>query len=170
MEVSVKLSRGAQRCLKLLRWYAAKFSQVFPYRSTIAKHLGVTSRQVDRYISELKKAGLINVFQCGQQPASYQVFADKNVEAVSRLRRGYVEAGRRGPYNRVLGTQEEMRARFPMQTETPSPEVLELFAWADAEGYPTGNGAELEAAERASKLRKPPAKETGYDRAAKSAR
>jgi hypothetical protein len=57
-----------------------------------------------------------------------------------------------------------------METETPSPEVLELFAWADAEGYPTGNGAELEAAERAYKLRKPPAKETGYDRSAKSAR
>jgi len=165
----VKLSRGAQRCLKLLRWYAAHFQEVYPKRSKLAAHLDCSPRQLDRYISELKKAGLVNVFQAGPQPSTYQVFAAKNGEATAKQWRGYGEASGRGPY-RVAGTAEEIWRKRPMETETPSPEVLELFAWADAEGYPTGNGAELEAAERAYKLRKPPAKETGYDRAAKSAR
>lgn len=151
----MKLSRGAQRCLKLLRWYAAHFQEVFPYRSTIAKHLSVTSRQVDRYISELKKAGLVNVSQAGPQPATYQVVAGQNVEGMSKLRRSNVEASRRSPYI-VSGTAEEIWHKFPMQTETPSPDVAGLLEWAETEGYPVGNGAELDVAEQAWKLRKGP--------------
>ena len=43
-----------------------------------------------------------------------------------------------------------------MQIENPPPEVVDLMAWAETEGYPVGNGAELDAADRAYKLRKGP--------------
>lgn len=150
------LSRGARRCLKILRRYARRYNCVFPYRSTIAKELDVSPRQFDRYISELKLAGLVTVSQSGPQPANYQIDAGQNGEATSKLRRSNVEASRFAPYINRRITQEEMRARFPMEVETPSPEVVGLLEWADANGYPTSDGAQLEAAERAFKLRKPP--------------
>ena len=77
------LSRGAQRCIKLLRWYAARFRDVYPLQSTIAKHLGVTTRQVGRYVKELRDAGLMSVTSGGPHSACYQVVAEKNVRSMS---------------------------------------------------------------------------------------
>ncbi len=162
----MKLSRGAQRCIKLLRWYAAHFQEVFPYRSTLAKHLNVSGAQLDRYIRELKSAGLLSVSQAGPQPASYHVVAGRNDKAMMKLRQSNDKAFGHSPFNRVTVTQEEMRARFPMEIETPSPEVTGLLEWADHNGYPIGDGAQLETAERAWKLRKPPAAATGHAREA----
>jgi hypothetical protein len=166
----VKLSRGAQRLLKILRRYAARYDVIFPYRSTLAKEMNVSPRQLSNYIAELKNAGLVAVFQSGPQPATYQVVAAENCKASAKLVQSKFPASAFHPYNNRRTTQEEMRRRFPMKIETPAPELVSLLEWADREGYPVGNGAELEAAERAWKLRKPPAKETGYDREAKSAR
>lgn len=45
-----------------------------------------------------------------------------------------------------------------MNVETPSPEIMSFLEWAEAEGYPMSNGAELAAAEDAYRRRKPPGK------------
>lgn len=65
------LSRGAQRCLDLLKWYAARFRDVYPLQSTIAKNLGKQERQVRNYLTELKSAGLLQVKRDGPNPAMY---------------------------------------------------------------------------------------------------
>lgn len=156
----MKLSRGAQRCLKLLRWYAAHFQEVYPYRSTLAKRLGVSIRQLTNYICELKKAGFVSVSQEGPQSASYHVVAGKNCPASSQLLPSKFPASRRSPYI-VSGTAEEIWHKFPMQTETPSPEVAGLLEWAEANGYPVGDMAQLEAAEQARNLKKGPGSAKG---------
>ncbi len=80
------LSRGAKRCIKLLRWYAARFKDVYPLQSTLAKHLGVTTRQVGRYVKELRDAGLTSVTKGGPHSACYQVVAKENVRSMSGQR------------------------------------------------------------------------------------
>lgn len=152
----MKLSRGALRLLKILRRYAARYDCVFPYRSTLAKEMNVSPRQLSNYIAELKRAGLIEVFQSGPQPATYQVVAAENCKASAKLLQSNGKASWFYPYMSLRTTQEEMRRRFPMQIENPPPEVVDLMAWAETEGYPVGNGAELDAADRAYKLRKGP--------------
>ena len=82
----MKLSRGAQRCLKLLRWYSARFSDVHPSQSKIAKHLEVTDRQVRRYLAELVRAGFLKVRKAGPYEASYLLLAKKNVRSMSGQR------------------------------------------------------------------------------------
>jgi len=77
------LSRGARRCLQLLKWYAARFDDVFPYQETLARRLGVGVRQVKRYIRELVAAELVAVSNPGRGPNSYQVLVDKNVPSKS---------------------------------------------------------------------------------------
>lgn len=65
------LSRGAQRCLDLLKWYSARFRDVYPLQSTIAAKLGKSTRQVRHYLAELKSAGLVDVRKAGPNPATY---------------------------------------------------------------------------------------------------
>ena|SRR5579864_553808 len=77
------LSRGAQKCLDLLRWYAARFGEVYPYQDTIAKRLGVTDRQVRRLLGELKAAHLIQINKQGRNPATYQLLPVENVRSMS---------------------------------------------------------------------------------------
>lgn len=159
-EVLVKLSRGAVALLKILKRYSRRYDMVFPYRSTLAKEMNVSPRQLSNYIAELKKAGFLHVSQSGPQPATYQLLADENCKAIAKLLQSKFKASSRYPYMNLRTTQEEMRLRFPMEIETPAPEVLGLMEWADKNGHPTGNGAELEAAEQAWKLRKGPGTET----------
>ena len=165
------LSRGATRCLKLLRWYAACYKEVFPYRSTLARQLKVSPQQLDRYIRELKTAGFLKVSQAGPQPSSYQLLTDKNEKAMIKQRESYDKASRRHPYI-VSVPQEEYRRRFPMQIETPSPDVVGLLEWAESEGCPMVTGADVIAAEDAYKRRKPAGKavaEEAYRKAKGSA-
>lgn len=77
-----RLSRGAQRCLDLLQWYRSRFPRVYPYQSTLARHLKRKLRQTAYYLQELKQAGLIDVIQCGPGPAEYMLLkaVDKSVE------------------------------------------------------------------------------------------
>lgn len=152
------LSRGAQRCIKLLRRYARRYKCVFPYRSTLAKELNCSLRQLDNYIAELKRAGLVSVFQSGPQPANYEVLAEQNCEANAKLVRSNGKASRFYPYMNRRTTYEELRRRFPPTVETPRPEVLSLLEWAESEGYPMATGADVIAAEAAYHRRKPQGK------------
>lgn len=59
MDQSIRLSRGAQRCLSFLQSLAAGSGQAFPFQETIARKLKVKPRMVRYYLSELKAAGLV---------------------------------------------------------------------------------------------------------------
>lgn len=54
-----ELSRGAQRCLQILQYYSRGKGYCWPAQSTLAEKLGVTVRQVKRYIRELKESGYV---------------------------------------------------------------------------------------------------------------
>lgn len=83
------MSRGAERCLALLRWYASRFERVYPKRSTLAKRLAVSSRSVDNYLRELKTCGFVGILQEGPHPASYHVLSAENCEASAKLLRSF---------------------------------------------------------------------------------
>lgn len=85
----MKLSRGAQRLLDLIRWYRSRFGRVFPFQKKIAEHLLVTCRQVRRYVRELVDAFLLRVHKCGQNSAEYELAPEiltENVRSASGLR------------------------------------------------------------------------------------
>lgn len=71
------LSRGANKCFDLMRWYAARFREIYPYQETIARRLGIKQRQLRKYLLELKNAGLLAIHKQGRAPAVYQLFADE---------------------------------------------------------------------------------------------
>lgn len=89
------LSRGAERCLEVLRWYAARFRRVFVFQRTLAVTLGRTLRQIQRYVRELKQFGFVLVKKEGRGPATYRVVPvensavpEKNVVSKSRRSAG----------------------------------------------------------------------------------
>ena len=55
--IATNHSRGADKCLRLLRWYASHHTKVFPGQKKLAQHLGVSDRQVRTYLAELREAG-----------------------------------------------------------------------------------------------------------------
>ena len=72
------LSRGARKCLDLMRWYAARYEDVYPFQKTIAKRLGVKERQLRNYFLELKIAGLLEIRKSGPRSAIYHVVTEEN--------------------------------------------------------------------------------------------
>lgn len=81
------LSRGAERLLDLLRWHHSRFRRITPKQKDLAGHLGVTMRQIRRYLTEL--AGLVTVRKCGRDSAEYvlsaEAFTVQNVRSKSGL-------------------------------------------------------------------------------------
>jgi hypothetical protein len=78
------MSRGARRCWRLLDWYRRRFGEVCPRQQKLARRLGekgipVTERQVQRYIRELRVAGVVEVKRGGRGNPSYYL-VDKFVE------------------------------------------------------------------------------------------
>lgn len=75
----MNLSHGARQCLNVLRTYGRS---VFPKQETLARRLKCGLRTVNRYIAELRRAGLIEVSQRGptssQYRVVYQTIADRN--------------------------------------------------------------------------------------------
>jgi len=80
-----ELSRGARDCLKLIRWYAARHTRVFPSQAKLAKSLGVSDRQVRTYLAELREAELVLVHQGGDgRTASYVLTSGADFRAEFR--------------------------------------------------------------------------------------
>ncbi len=67
----MRLSRGADRLLDLLRWYGARFRRIFPKQAKLAAHLKVCVQQIRRYLLELKRAGFVQVLSGGRSSAEY---------------------------------------------------------------------------------------------------
>ena len=65
LEERSEISPGAKICYARLARFAGKDGSCYPKRDTIAKSIGISERQVDRYIKELKNQGLIDVRQLG---------------------------------------------------------------------------------------------------------
>lgn len=57
----MKLSRGAQRCLSQLQYYARESGRAFPFQDTLARDLKRDERTVRRYVSELMRYGALKV-------------------------------------------------------------------------------------------------------------
>lgn len=53
------LSRGARRLLDTLRWWSKWFGSIYPGQRKLAETLGVVTRTVQRWLSELAAAGLV---------------------------------------------------------------------------------------------------------------
>ena len=84
----MRLSRGAQRLLDVLRWYGSKFNRIFPFQSKLADHVGVCIRQLRRYVRELVDALLIRVHRGGPHAAEYELAPEAvagNVRSLSAL-------------------------------------------------------------------------------------
>jgi hypothetical protein len=62
-----EISAGAKLCYGRLARFAGKDGSCYPKRETLANAIGVSQRQVDRYINELKKYNLIGVGQTGKK-------------------------------------------------------------------------------------------------------
>jgi hypothetical protein len=86
----MRLSRGAERLLDLLRWYGARFRRIFTKQSKLAAHLKVCVQQIRRYLVELR--GLVTVYKCGRNPAEYVLSQDSvdqyDASENARLTRG----------------------------------------------------------------------------------
>ena len=120
------LSRGAQRCLDLLKWYSARFRDVYPLQSTIAKNLGKKERQVRNYLSELKAAGLLQIKRDGPNPALYVLIEQqptaKNCRSFAAQIAAHLPLKRRASiYESSCFTQERVwpeQPRKPPNSET----------------------------------------------------
>jgi hypothetical protein len=75
----VNLSRGARELLAHLRSYG---SQIFPKQDTLARKLDLGLRTINRYICELKKAGLLEVEPRGPSSSSYRVISQQPAEQI----------------------------------------------------------------------------------------
>ena len=71
-----EISPGAKLCFARLAQYAGKNGRAFPAQETLAAALGVTVRQVQRYIAELIKAGLIETRQERKGTPNHYVFLE----------------------------------------------------------------------------------------------
>jgi DNA-binding transcriptional MocR family regulator len=69
------LSRGARGCLKVLESYlGGGINQCWPSQATIARQMGRTDRQVQRYIHELVACGiLVSLRRTSNSPHTYRL-------------------------------------------------------------------------------------------------
>jgi hypothetical protein len=126
------LSRGAQRCLDRLRFYARQTGRAFPFQDTLAVDLKRDVRTVQRYISELVDFGAVKVIRRQHHSAEYVVSeeivacncgkADKNVGSEPSDVRSDVRSG-----DFILSEVKTLSlrkpARKPMGVEIP-PEYI----------------------------------------------
>lgn len=75
--MNLNISPGAIALLALLRSYG---QQIFPRQATLAARLGVGVRTINRHMSELKKAGWIEVHHRGPRSSSYRLLSHRLTE------------------------------------------------------------------------------------------
>lgn len=78
------LSRGASRLLKLLRWYTARFSTVYPFLSSLGSNLGCHPSTVRRWSKELQTADLLRICRRGPHSALYELLEVHDPVGVTR--------------------------------------------------------------------------------------
>ena len=126
----MRLSRSAERLLDILCWYGKKFRRIYPSQAKLSSHLGVTIRQVQRLVRELRDAGFViakKAAPCGGKSTYFrsktkiqQLFTTQNVGSKSVPSRIDVAPQWPRPYiwNRVLNRVR--KACFPeLRTKPP---------------------------------------------------
>lgn len=100
----MRLSRGAERLLNLLRWYGSRFRRIFPKQSKLASSLKVCVQQIRRYLVELRD--FVTVHKCGRNPAEYVLSQDSvdqyDASENARLKRGLCAVEARSEASRSL--------------------------------------------------------------------
>jgi hypothetical protein len=138
----MRLSRKANECLKLLRWFAARFGDVYPKQETIARHLKLKERHVRNVLTELKKAGLVVIEKSGPRAATYKLLLPVRLPVFLPVK--VPVYGFRSLYNLHSATTSAEAWPKPMGTATQnSPEMERVFQWAEEHGYKVKNGADL---------------------------
>jgi hypothetical protein len=114
----MRLSRGAQRLLDLLRWYGSRFQRITPTQAKLATHLKVKIRQLRYYVRELVDAFFLRVQKCGRNAAEYELsseaLADKNCR--SNAGRMQVEC-RSTPYTVSVSVPQRVERKPPQRED-----------------------------------------------------
>lgn len=127
------LSRGAQRLLDLIRWYRSKFRRVFPFQLKLAGHLGVTSRQVRRYVRELVDAFLLRVQKCGRNAAEYEL-APESLTGNVRSKSAQCPVEPHRPFINTYASHGASEQRKPPQREDIFTRLMRRYAAEEASG------------------------------------
>jgi DNA-binding transcriptional MocR family regulator len=120
----VGLSSGAMRLLNLLRSFAARSGAAFPFQRTLATRLGVVIRQVQRYVSELVKKGLIQVKKRQHSSALYFLLPDVASNVASNVASGYPVPIKRVP-EECKREEQELVLKKPSVPEKNLPERVQ---------------------------------------------
>lgn len=113
----MKLSRGAQRLLDLLRWYGSRFQRIHPKQEKLAAHLGVKIRQLRYYVRELVDAFLILVRKCGRSSAEYELAPEALTKENCRSIAGLVQVKPVSSFMNVSAPHTARCERKPAQRE-----------------------------------------------------
>jgi DNA-binding transcriptional MocR family regulator len=120
------LSRGANRLLKLLCWYKARFGEVYPLQATLARNLKVSLRTVSTWRAELVAGGAIQVKHGGPHSSEYVIVEAFQKQALSgescvpsaQHLRSICVASASGPYM-SLSSLVEVKSSGPVEIELP---------------------------------------------------
>lgn len=150
-----KISRGAEKCLLLLRWMKKKHGNVFPSQQWIARHFKVDLRTVIRWIAELKRIGQIQVQKRGPRSAVYKIVGSLSDLILSSRAASLLtesKSNKKEKTGRVLQMPKEPRVSYtiPLGYEEPVVRILQIAIKA---GKPIGH---RDAARTAAALRSQP--------------
>ncbi len=126
----MKVSRGAMRLFDCLTWFGKRhgFDSIFPLQSTLARLLKCSVQTVLRWLSELKRAGIVVARKYGRQAAHYELSQEtvqsrvtgKSERSAIGLREVGERSNRLGPFNssnRTSRTAWVIERRKPPQPE-----------------------------------------------------
>jgi Helix-turn-helix domain len=121
-----EISPGAKLCWATLAQHAGQDGLCKPRQSVLAEELGVTDRQVRRYIEELETLGLLRVEQLGLQQANrYHFLWHPWIEADDPDRKHPSGPDRTG-HARPVGADADVRSeRTPMSGPSKGRESVE---------------------------------------------
>lgn len=131
------LSRGAERLLDRLFWYAARYRRIYPHQSKLADGLKVSSGTLRRWLLELKRAGLLIVRKCGRNAAEYELqeaaigqrFAQINERSKSSLRTVDALSGHYSSSSSSISSRKPP-CRKPPQMETYTEPPMQITSEA----------------------------------------
>jgi Mn-dependent DtxR family transcriptional regulator len=116
-----EISPGAKLCYARLARFAGKDGSCFPRRKTLSDAIGVSQRQADRYINELKKYDLIGVEQTGfGKPNQYYFYSHKWMDGKYK---GSTDPST--PMSTHMSTHDSTDMSTPMSTDPSTPIIRE---------------------------------------------
>jgi len=107
----MRFSRGARRCLKRLQKFCCGKNHCWPRRETIARDMGVSVRQVARYLAELSAENVLSSSRRRRSSAVYTLQPQMSSQMSSQdVLSSYIVLSE--------GNSKEKLKRLPPQMET----------------------------------------------------